>query len=211
MDPNSWFYTLSAIPQTIASLIALSATFIIFKLNAIDSNINTDVYHIRIFLNVLNNNFEPYIGRKDLREILNPLKEEIKKLDSEKESLGLDRIIFENLQSACRYIISGKIVDWYPLHEKNLYKFITYKYDSLKGGYMSKNIILDYLKKTLILSSISVVLCLLFLSQFEASTGFEVIINNYCIARFILYFLAVFSIESIIYAVYSIFKISKIS
>jgi len=203
MDSNFWFYTLSAIPQTVASLIALSATFVVFKLNTIDSNINTDIYHIKIFLNVLNNNFEPYIRRKNIKEILQPLKKEIEKLDSKKKFLGLEEIVFNNLTSACRYIISGERVTWYPLSEQNLYKFVKYKYDSLLDGDLSKQKILDSLKKVLILSAISVTSCLFLL------LNSQIFISKNYSTTFIIYFLSIFSILSIIYTIYSIFKISR--
>lgn len=49
-DSNLWFFTLSAIPQTIAAMFALSATFIMFKVSAIKHAIRDDIRVAKWFL-----------------------------------------------------------------------------------------------------------------------------------------------------------------
>jgi len=53
MDSNFWFYTLSAIPQTLGAVIALTATFIVFKYSEIEKSIDSQIYHIKIILRSL--------------------------------------------------------------------------------------------------------------------------------------------------------------
>ena len=53
MDTNYWYYTLSAIPQTLGAIIALSATFVVFKLNFISEKIKDSRTDLRRFILLL--------------------------------------------------------------------------------------------------------------------------------------------------------------
>jgi hypothetical protein len=52
MDMGYWYYTLSAIPQTLAAVIALSATFVVFKMKDVQLAVNATGATIKSFLMV---------------------------------------------------------------------------------------------------------------------------------------------------------------
>lgn len=54
MESNFWFYTLSAMPQTLGAIIALTATFIVITLDKINDKIDSHCYHIKIILRAIN-------------------------------------------------------------------------------------------------------------------------------------------------------------
>ena len=196
-----WFYALSAIPQTLAAIITLTATFIVFKLNAIDSNINTDIYHAKIFLPSIDNDFNPYIRKNNVKEVIVSLEEAIAKIDPGKPFLGLHPTNFSHLAEDCKDII-GHGLKAFPLNAVNIYKFINYKYDSLVGSNDSKIRIIRYLKDCLILTAVPIVFSLLFLPLQTSlnELSFSLVIS----------ILVGFSGASTMYISYVIYTISKL-
>src|SRR3989339_108620 len=97
---NYWYYTLSAIPQTLAAMIALTATFIVFKLNFLSQQIYKNRSDLARFILLLSSfqgkeihDIEP-LSDKDFIQLY---EEGLAKIHNEKEKLGLDAGIYDRL------------------------------------------------------------------------------------------------------------------
>ncbi len=89
MDNNFWFYTLSAIPQTLGAVIALTATFVIFKLNQIESKTQIEYNEIKEWVMPLLPDIRIHdLTKLDDGEMLEKLEEGIGKLDPRQSDLG---------------------------------------------------------------------------------------------------------------------------
>ncbi|MFH1559308.1 MAG: hypothetical protein ABIC19_02175 [Patescibacteria group bacterium] len=132
MDNNYWYYILSAIPQTLAAMIALSATFFVFRLNSISEDIKKIRANLLRFAVLLKPNSlgeVDIIERKTDEEFFEIFKRALKKLKTGKSYLGLDEKIYKKIKSAMNRIIkeewhgysfpkSGKIIDYLEVKVK---------------------------------------------------------------------------------------------
>jgi hypothetical protein len=108
MDPNSWFYTLSAIPQTLAATIALAATFVVFKLNFIQQKIRDIRKDLRRFILLLTS-----YRSKEIHDIeplsdegfLKLYEESLRNIKPESVNFGLDQSIYKKLSKEMERII----------------------------------------------------------------------------------------------------------
>ena len=159
MDYSFWFYTLSAIPQTLGAIIALTATFIVFKLNRINDSISSHYYHLKIILRAVGakipkeDKSEKYIslfsGKNPILDINNP-----KWIDAH----------FIQLEVAYRIIVHDPSLSFSSLNKEQLQDWFNYQIakDFIKK-LDDKDLLLSYLWKTLILVSFTIIFCLFLL------------------------------------------------
>jgi hypothetical protein len=89
IEANTWYYTLSTIAQTLAAILALGGTFIVFKLDRINERIKNlrdiAIETIMIFQEKLTQSFDDTSDKK----ILQQMKDFVDRLDIEKENWGI--------------------------------------------------------------------------------------------------------------------------
>lgn len=105
-EPGLWYYTLSAIPQTLAAMIALVATFVVYKLSRISDRVEKERSLVKSFLLHLHPEKEiHHIEGMRGDELLEALQEGIAKLDPEEKDLGFSA--FKKLEAILKEIIES--------------------------------------------------------------------------------------------------------
>lgn len=160
MDNNFWFYTLSAIPQTLGAIIALSATFVVFKWSKIEESISSHIYHIKIIMRGLG--LKNQIPKNDNpEEFLKLFSKFIKPKDknwiAEKHALllGSYKVIVRDpyIEIAGGIASADDIQDW--LNDQVLSAF--------EKNISNKKIMFSYLWQTLFIIGFTIIFCLFFL------------------------------------------------
>jgi hypothetical protein len=203
MDSSFWFYTLSAIPQTLAAIIALTATFVIFKLNHIGSRTQIEYDEIKEWVMPL----LPDIGIHDLTklddsEMLKKLEEGIGKLDEKKDKLG-----FKGYDKLCA--LYQNVIDSHKRHfnptEERIYEYLLEKKRIYASLLKDRKKALHHLKKSLLLTVIPLVGSIILLPLYEP-------LHQLAIYRFfIVLFLIIFAVIGIAYTAYSVSAVAAIS
>ncbi len=97
MSDAYWFYTLSAIPQTLGAIIALSATFIIFKLDLLQRKRQDYLNEMIRYIMILNEGKEAHeiekLDDSGIIEFLRP----IEAIESDKQFIGLQEHSYKKL------------------------------------------------------------------------------------------------------------------
>lgn len=211
MDPNSWFYTLSAIPQTLGAIIGLTATFIIFKLNHIESRLQKEYGEIKEWIAALFSRLEIYeITKLDDNEILLKLREGIGLLNRDEQELGFGG--YERLSNLHGNIMVSHIgMGGYCSTEKALYGYLLEKeriFNSLLEG---KKIALNRLKKSLILTSVPTVCSIFFLpfyGEVSCISIFSLPLGAVSCSLAIVAIMILLAIAAVLYTAYSVWKIA---
>ena len=193
MYSEAWLYTLSAIPQTLAAMIALVATFIIYKLSRLKDHIALHSEEVKVYL--------PSLADKNKILDINSLFEE-DVVSTLKEGLNnFHKLNPEDL----KYIMSryGEVVVSQPgvnLSPEKLKQYLIQKTQLLETLLAKKNLAYNKLKTSLLFTAIPIIISLIILPFY----GFMV--NP----GLILLFLVALSGLSVIYTVHSVWEISKI-
>lgn len=197
MDNNFWFYTLSTIPQTLGAVIALSATFVIFKLNHIESRTQKEYEEIKEWIMPLHPDIEiPDITKLDDSAMLQKLKEGIEKLKKDKPNLDFNG--YDKLRD-----LYNEVINSYKRHfeatEIRIYNYLLEKERILSSLLGVRRNALHRLKISLALTVLPIVGSIIFLPLYQQIT--------YC-PWIIVLILVVLAIIGICYTAYSVWKIA---
>jgi hypothetical protein len=198
MDSNFWFYTLSAIPQTLGAVIALSATFVIFKLNHIESRTKKEYDEITEWIMPLHPEIEiPDITKLDDSSILQKLREGMGKLNREESNLGFDG--YDKLRD-----LYGEVINSYKRHfsptEARIYDYLQEKNRILSSLLEVRRDALRRLKASLVLTVLPIVGSIIFLPLYQQVSYCRVVIVSA---------LVIFAVIGICYTAYSVWKIAR--
>lgn len=198
MDSNFWFYTLSAIPQTLGAVIALSATFVIFKLNHIESRTKKEYDELKEWIMPLHPEIEiPDITKLDDSAMLQKLREGMGKLKKDESNLGFDG--YDKLRD-----LYGEVINSYKRHfsatEARIYDYLQEKDRILSSLLEVRRSALRRLKAALVLTVLPIVGSIIFLPLYQQV--------SYCRAV-IVATLVIFAIIGICYTAYSVWKIAR--
>ena len=198
MTGDFWLYTLSAIPQTLGAIVALTATFVIFKLDHIEERTKLEYDEIKDW--VLTILFElgiHEISRLDDYALLEKLRKSIEKLDPNSDRFGLEDARFNQLYAMYEHVLIShkRKMDNY----KNIYLYLQEKERVLSSLINVRRNALIRLRTSLFLTSAPIVLSLITLLVFPllASCG-PVIIAA----------LVILSISAVAYTVLSVWDIA---
>jgi len=202
MDSNFWFYTLSTIPQTLAAIIALTATFVIFKLNHIESRTQKEYDEIKEWIMPLLPDIEIHeITRLNDSAMLQKLKEGINKLNPEESNLGFDG--YDKLRDLYKNVIASHKRQFDPT-EQRIHEYLLEKERILTSLLEVRNNALYRLKKSLFFTVPSIVGSIIFLPLYESLYGRVV-----SCSIVILLLLIVLTIVAVVYTSYSVWKIAR--
>ena len=199
METNFWFYTLSAIPQTLGALIALTATFIIFKLNHVEERTKTEYEEIKDWILTLLPNFKIHeITKFDDNAMLAKLDEAIKILNLEKDRFGLETPAFNQLYEMYEHILlaNKRKVGRY----NDIYDYLLEKRRILGSLIDVRKSALLRLRNSLMLSALPIALSLILLPLYNwfSSGGYAIVIG-----------LVILSIIAVSYTAISVWEIAR--
>lgn len=130
MESNFWFYSLSAIPQTLAAMITLAATFVVFKLNFIQEKIRDIRKDLRRFILLLTSYEKKEIHHIEPlsdEDFLNLYDESLKSIKPNEKNLGLNAGVYERLRAEMSRIIYEDWKSGFSADENRVYGYLNAK------------------------------------------------------------------------------------
>jgi len=198
MDSNFWFYTLSTIPQTLGAVIALSATFVIFKLNHIESRTKREYDEIKEWIMPLLPEIEIHeITKLDDSGMLQKLKEGIKTLNLKDSKLGIGDDRYNKLCDLYKDVILSYKRKFEPTGER-IYEYLREKDRILTSLLEVRKNALHRLKISLSLTVLPIVGSIVFLPLYNQITYRTLIVLG----------LIALAIIGICYTAYSVWRIA---
>ena len=197
METNFWFYTLSAIPQTLAAVIALSATFVIFKLNHIESRTQKEYDEIREWIMPLLPDLEIHdITKLNDSGMLARLSEGIKKLKRDEANLGFDG--YDKLRDLYKEVIVAH-KRHFDATEHRVYDYLVEKERLLTSLLEVRKTALQRLKNSLILTVLPIACSIILLPLCDKLScyGFGLVLA-----------MVVLAVIAVSYTAYSVWKIA---
>lgn len=166
MDSNFWFYTLSAIPQTLGAIIALTATFIIFKLNHVEERTKKEYDEIKDWVLTLMPEINLHeISKFDDYTMLNKLKDGIKRLDPARNRFGLEDARFNQLFTLYEHVMASHKKK--AFNHEPIYPYLEEKTRILTSLLEVRKNALNYLWISLGLSVATIVSSIIFLPLYQ--------------------------------------------
>ena len=202
MDTNYWYYTLSAIPQTLGAIIALSATFVVFKLNFISEKIKDSRTDLRRFILLLTS-----YQHKEIHDI-EPLKDEeflklyeegLNNIKASEDNLGLDVGIYHRLQAELKRIIEEDWKSGFSPRKERIVGYLTMKRDTFKSFLAVRKMSLRLLGWSLVSTTLVIAISLVALPHYN-NIGCPVLVVRALMGA---------SIFSIILTSYSVWRIAS--
>lgn len=198
---NYWYYTLSAIPQTLAAMVALSATFFVFRLNFISEEIKKnrkDLLRFTLLLAEEQGEID-IIERKTEEEFLEFYKQVLKKVKPDQPNLGLgENRIYEKLAAEMQRIISEDWRSYFRAKPERVAKYLYTKKELLENLLSIKKMAKRLFGYTLMITTFVVSASLLVLPNY----------NLIHYPRLIVYTILFFSLISVILTAYSVWWIA---
>ena len=197
IDSNFWYYTLSAIPQTLGAIIALSATFVVFKLNYFERSLDAELRVAKWFLLKMHLYEKVDIEDVPKKEIINEFKARIGPANM---NLGLSQFapygnnIWDEFSS-----IVDQYNKFYTTSPERVLSFLKMTSKSLDSTFTNRENILGLLKTSLVISTIAIVFSLIFLPLF----------NLFVYHWPIVLIAIILALAGIIYSTISVWLISK--
>lgn len=205
MDNNYWYYTLSAIPQTLAAMIALAATFVVFKLSIISERIKEARKDLRRFILLATSNLDKKLYQTEIHEI-EPLSNNkflelyetgLDNLKSDAEFLGLDKGMFEKYGKEMFRIINKEWHSFYTAKDFRIFGYLVMKKEVFKSLLLLRRKSVALLTLSLTLVASTIIASLIALPAFGYFVGSILLVD-------IIVFCAVLSIVITAYSVWII-------
>ncbi len=202
MDSNFWFFTLSTISQTLAAIIALASTFVVYKLTRINYQLHTLTQEVKaLFVYELQEDDNPHdlIGTK-YREVLAWFSGWLHKLDLKKYKEGSPEYIDFVAHLSDIIDISPSLIMNHPEHFKRLLKE---KEDYFIRLLNDKESSYKYLKNSLIFTATTIALSLI-------AIPFYPFFQSLFIPNTIIGVLVLFAVCSTVYTSVIVWKITRL-
>jgi len=201
---NYWYYTLSAIPQTLAAMIALAATFVVFKLNFSSEQIykcRTDLARpillLTSFINKEIHDIEP-LSDQDFIQLY---EEGLANIYIGKDNLGLKQELYNKLVKEMERIIHEEWKSWFRAKPQRIYGYLVMKKDILIRLIDAKKKSLQLLRLSLFLASLVIGVSLLILPYLD-------FLKIYFDPSLIVSIIMLGSLISVSFTAYSVWKIA---
>lgn len=193
-NSNYWFYTLSAVPQTLAAMIALAATFVVFRVNTISKKIEESRNDLRRFMLLVTS----ILSKEDSSEIheIEPLNHKdflalydkgLSKLDVKEKYLGLGEAKYKKYEDEMFRIINKEWYSYYPPDKERIFGYLNMKKEIFHKLLLEKDASQFWLNLSLILVSSTIIISMVILPNFTYFNGSK------CVVGFVI-FLATISI-----------------
>ena len=195
-----WYYTLSAIPQTLAAMIALAATFIIFKLTYVKQTIREDLLLAKWFLLAVEpGRYGAIILKMSKRSIAREFIKQTRAMNKEIAAGTLSKERWHVLWDEFSDVVEGSYRH-FASHPEKIALFLEQKASSLENNVVSGQRIFSYLRRSIFFTAIPIVFSLLFLPLYGLVSGSLIIVG----------FAVLLAVWAVIFTSYSVLKISPI-
>lgn len=170
MSTDFWYYTLSAVPQTLATLIALAATFVVFKLNIVSHKIQESRKDLRRFMLLLTSYREGEIHEieplKD-QEFLEWYQKGLANLKQEEEFLGFGENMYKKFALEMKRIIKEEWRSFYGAKRDRILCYLLMK-EKVFGTLLAiRQRILVLLARSLVVVSSVITISLIVLPHYD--------------------------------------------
>ncbi len=198
-NPWFWYYTLSAIPQALAAMIAVVATFVVYKVSRVSDRTEREKDAIKRFILVLHPEKEIHeIERMRGWDVWSALSDGVAKLNPKEANLGFAG--YKELEKLFKEIASY----WqrsFEVTEERVYEFLNQKAEVLHNLVLVRKTSLRHLVNSLITASVPSCLSFLVLPHIYLFG------NEW--ANLVVTILAILTCVSFIYTAYAVWKIAK--
>ncbi len=198
-DPWFWYYTLSAIPQALAAMIAVVATLVVYKVSRVSDRTEREKDVIKRFILVLHPDKEIHeIERMRGWELLHALHNGIAKLNPSAEKLGFEN--YKELEKLFKEIANF----WqrsFEVNESRIHEFLSQKAKVLENLVGVRKRSIRYLVNSLFTAAVPSCLSFLVLPH--------IYLFGNTWANPAVTILTILSSASIIYTAYAVWRIAK--
>lgn len=202
---NYWYYTLSAISQTLAAIIALAAAFTILKLDYISKTINKSRIDLRRFILLTTSRLD--IKEKEIHTIeplndgdfLKVFEKGLLSLDEKDHQLGLPPDIFKKYSGEMFRIIEKEWNSRYGPDDFRIFGYLKMKKEIFEKLIKQKSRIIHLMRQSLILVAFIISVSIVVLPSYNYFNG----------SKLLVYGIVVSSIASIAVTILSILEIVK--
>ena len=165
-DYNFWFYTLSAIPQTLAAMFALVIAVLVFRTGELNRVINRDVedskrFLLPIFKNLEIHEIEAMTGKEYLGKLETAVEHILKK---DAQNLGIEKDDYERLKKLYQTKIE-EYERYYSPDENRIFNYLLVKKDSIRTHILSRNLVEICFFVLIILTTLIIFFSLYYLPQ----------------------------------------------
>lgn len=198
---NYWYYTLSAIPQTLAAMIALAATFFVFRLNFISEEIRRNRKDLSRFILLLAPGSQGeihIIEQKTEEEFLEFYEQALEQIKFNRPNLGFEK--YEKLEKEMWRIISKDWNSYFKARPERIANYLYMKRDILKYMLSVKKMAKSLLGLTLLATTLMIILSLCILPNHDAL----------CKPKLILGIVLFGALASVILTAYSVWRIATV-
>lgn len=198
-----WFYTLSAIPQTLAAMIALAATFVIYKLSLLETRINEFRAKMTRYSLLLTSSRQGEIHQVEElthTEYLLWLQEGFNALKENDSNLGLGFGMYERFKTEMERVIREEYRSGFEAEPKRIYDLLKQRINFLNKTLEARNQSFLLLRLSIISVAFVIIVALFFLpniSFFHGSLCWVLVIVG-------------MSVLSILQTVWTVFKVARI-
>ncbi|MDQ5968854.1 MAG: hypothetical protein QG579_11 [Patescibacteria group bacterium] len=198
-----WYYTLSAIPQTLAAVIALAAAFTTLKLDYISKIIKETRIDLRRFILLTTSKLDikeiHTIEPLSDKEFLKVFKEGLSSLDEHNHQLGLTSDMFNKYSDEMFRIINKDWNSRYGPDDFRVFGYLKMKKEIFEKLIEQKDEIIYLMTSSLILVGFVITVSLIILPSYNCFNG----------SKLLVYGIVTGSVISIIVTILSILKIVK--
>lgn len=204
---NYWFYTLSAIPQTLAAMIALAAMFVVFRLDVISKKIDESRIELRRFILLVTSRLDKEKNQTEIHEI-EPLSHDnflklyekgLNSLVPNNEFLGLEREVYRKYGDEMWRIINQEWRSYYSVDKDRIFGYLTMKKEVFERLLLIKRKSLFLLITSLAISAITISASLCVLPNYAYLNG----------SWSIVYTIVILAVLSIVITSFSVWTIVK--
>jgi len=198
---NYWYYTLSAIPQTLAAMIALAATFVVFKLSFIFEQIRKNRSDLSRFILLLTSFMKKEIHDIEPlndRDFIKLYEKGLANIKEDQDYFGLDKGIYEKLVSEMDRIIQSD--EWRSLFKAKpfrIYGYLNMKKNILKRLVDARMVSLRWLFWSLLITILTMAASLSVLPIYDIFSNPPVVVTSILLASLISIFLTACSVWKI--------------
>lgn len=169
-----WYYTLSAIPQTLAAMIALAAAFAVYKLNLLETRIQEARTDMRRFILLLTSYKKGEIHQIEPlsnTEFLEWYEQAFNHLKSDDQYLGYSEEMYRKFELEMQRVIQEEWRSFFTANNERIYGYLMMKKMLFRQMLSNKEKSLYMLLCSLLLVSTVIIMSLIALPNYDFFSG----------------------------------------
>lgn len=197
-----WYYTLSAVPQTLAAMIALAATFFVFRLDFLSEEMRKNRKDLARFLLLLAQEQGEIhnIETKSDEDFFIFYKEMLDKIKPDEDKFGLPPETYAKLEQEMQRIIHEDWKSFFLPRSFRIAKYLDMKKDNFEKLLSTKSTIHWLLGSSLLTVALTIIISLFALPNYDV----------FCNPRSIVGLVLIGSLASVVLTTYSVWRIATV-